>query len=406
MQPRQLIIRASKIGVTLALTSAAAWACGGDSGPESKGNYGGVSGAGSPGGSNAGGSGPVGGASGVNAGGVGGVIAVGGSGPGGAGGNPEDDACGSFFVEAKKTPLDIYILLDQSGSMVIFGEDRWTPVVTAIKAFVASPDMEGVGVGLGYFGMHPPGQPPVDPTAPGSCNANDYARPDVPIDMLPPVRQPIETSLNAHNTPGGGTPTHPALQGAMQYATSWAVAHPDRKVVIVLATDGEPQGCNGNDVASVTQVAGAGAAANPQINTYVIGVGPNLQNMNQVAQAGSSTDAFLVAAGNADQFLNAMKQIRGIALGCEFDIPATDGKPPDFSKVNMWHTPTGGGQSVIYKVEGVADCRPDTGGWYYEEDAGGNPIGIRACPASCDALVTGGGRVDIQVGCASRRPPA
>ena len=79
----------------------------------------------------------------------------------------------------------MFIMLDQSGSMVLFGQDRWTPIVNAIKAFVAAPDMAGVGVGLGYFGMHPPGTPPLDPTAPGSCNANDYARPDVPIDVLP-----------------------------------------------------------------------------------------------------------------------------------------------------------------------------------------------------------------------------
>src|SRR6185503_12254346 len=106
--------------------------------------------------------------------------------------------------------------------------------------------------------------------------------------------------------------------------------------------------------------------ANPQINTYVIGVGPNLQALNQIAQAGGSNMAYLVDSGNTQQFLDAMKQIRGIALGCEFSIPPTSGgRPTDFTKVNILHTPRAGGENIIYHVNGLADCRPDTGGWYY-----------------------------------------
>ena len=210
----------------------------------------------------------------------------------------------------------MFVMLDQSGSMVLFG-NRWQPIVDAIKAFVAAPDMAGVGVGLGYFGLFPPGMPPLDPTAPGSCNPGDYARPDVPIDVLPNVRMAIENSLNLHSTPGGGTPTLPALQGSMQYATQWAVAHPDRKVIIVLATDGEPQGCTGNDVNSVSQVAAAAATTNPQINTYVVGVGPSLQALNQIAQAGGSNMAYLVESGNTQQFLDALHSIRRKATSCD-----------------------------------------------------------------------------------------
>ena len=184
------------------------------------------------------------------------------------------------------------------------------------------------------------------------------------------------------------------------------VAHPDRKTIVVLATDGEPQGCTGNDVNTVSQVASAGAAANPQINTYVIGVGPNLQALNQIAQAGGANQAYLIDSGNAQQFLDAMKRIRGIALGCAFLIPAASGgRPIDFTKVNLLHTPSAGGENIIYHVNGLADCRPDTGGWYYERDGQGNPIKIKVCPVSCELLVDGGGRVDIAVGCASIPPP-
>jgi hypothetical protein len=409
MQPRELLIRASKIGVTFVCTSGAVWACSSEpsTGSQVYGNTGANGGASSGAAGGPGGSGPAGGVGGVSVGGVGGVINPGSGGNGGNGGNGFDE-CGFQRIEAKKTPLDMFIMLDKSGSMVLFG-DRWGPVTSALRAFVQSPEMAGVGVGLGYFGFHP-GGPPADLTAPGSCNANDYARPDVPIDVLPNVQQPIVDSLG-RNQPGGGTPTHPALQGAMQYATTWAVAHPDHKTIVVLATDGEPQGCTGNDLNTVSQVAQAGAMANPQINTYVIGVG-NVQGLNQIAQAGGTQRAFVVSDANANQqFLEAMKVIRGQALGCEFQIPPSQGgKPTDFTKVNILHTPTTGPdmgkEIVIFHVNGVSDCRPDSGGWYYDRDPQGNPTGIRACPASCDALVNGGGRIDIAVGCSSIPPPA
>jgi hypothetical protein len=347
-----------------------------------------------PGGSSSG-SGGIGGA------GSGGSISIGGS--GGVGGT-RFDGCALQRIQAQQTPVDLFILLDQSGSMVL-GQDRWTPILSAIKAFVASPEMDGVGVGLNYFGFFPPGQPPTDPSSPGSCNANDYARPDVPIEVLPNVRQKIENSLNAH-TPGGGTPTHPALQGAMQYLMAHALANPSRRPIVVLATDGEPQGCSGNDVNTVAQVAQAGAAANPRIVTYVIGVGPNLQALNQIAQAGGSTQAYLVDGGNNQQFLDAMKQVRGSIAGCEFSVPrGPGGTAIDFTRLNLLHTPTGGMESLVYHVNSLADCRADTGGWLYERDGQGNPVSIKLCPASCRAIADGGGRVDFAVGCASVPPP-
>jgi hypothetical protein len=401
MKP-QMMIRASRIGATLAVTSAAIWACSSDpsGGSQVYGNSGANGGAaGAAGGP--GGSGPAGGASGSGISGIGGAISPTG-GNGGTSGMKTDAACAQSTIEAKQTPLDMFIMFDQSLSMQL--GNYWVPVTNALKQFVQSREMDGVGVGLGYFGLH--AMPPLLGVEPGSCNANDYARPDVPIEVLPGVSQKIISSLDAH-APVGGTPTTPALQGAMQYATQWANMHTDRKTIVVLATDGEPQGCADqgvpNDIGAASMVAAQGAAANPSINTYVVGIG-NVQGLNQIAQAGGSRMAYIVQGGNGQAFLDAMKQIRGIALGCEYEIPRPDGKLPDFKKVNMYHTPTGGAEGVIYHVTGPNDC--GKGGWYYDLDAQGNPIGIKVCPDSCKQLIDGGGRIDIQVGCSSIPPPA
>ena len=59
------------------------------------------------------------------------------------------------------------------------------------------------------------------------------------------------------NSPGGNTPTLPALTGAIQYAQSVENANPLDKVAVVLVTDGEPNDCNStvnavaNEAASV-----------------------------------------------------------------------------------------------------------------------------------------------------------
>ena len=298
----------------------------------------------------------------------------------------------------------MFILLDQSGSMVLSGQDRWNPIVSAIKTFVGAPEIAGVGIGLNYFGLHPPGQPPVDPTSPGSCNANDYARPEVPIDLLPNARTAIENSLNLHTAPGGGTPTHPALQGSMQYVTGWALTNPNRKAVIVLATDGVPQGCTGNDLNAVYQVAAAGVAANPPIHTYLIGVGPDSAPLNQILVAGGAPGLF-VESGNGQQFLDALKQVRAHANACEFALPTgPSGQTVDFARLNLLFTPPSGGEGFIYRVESPNDCRVDTGGWYYGRDKGNNPVRIDLCHKSCEQ-VRFGGQLDFALGCLSVPPP-
>ena len=64
----------------------------------------------------------------------------------------------------------------------------------------------------------------------------------------------------------------------------------------------------------------------PRIRTFVIGVGSELTALNQIADAGGTTDAFLVdAEENVEQaFTEALNDIRREALTCNFDIPEPD----------------------------------------------------------------------------------
>jgi hypothetical protein len=67
-------------------------------------------------------------------------------------------ACAAETVTGELVPLDLYIMLDRSGSMDDAG--KWSAVTTAINDFVNAPDTVGMGVGLAYFPVPPTGVTP------------------------------------------------------------------------------------------------------------------------------------------------------------------------------------------------------------------------------------------------------
>lgn len=344
---------------------------------------------------------------------------------------PGGEVCAGTLSDAKQRPLDMYIMLDQSGSM---DGNRWTSVTNALKNFIAQPSVSGVGVGIQFFPTLPPG---VDPscqqmTVPfcqkdadcgacgpcelmfgfgtckgvdnaDSCSAADYAAPAVEIAPLPGVAAAIKASIDAHG-PTGGTPTAPALQGAISHAKEWATAHPGHSTIVVLASDGEPQECSPTDIASIAAIAASGLSGTPSIKTFVIGVGSSVAALNQLAVAGGTDAAFFVDDGsNVNQaFLDAMNAIRGSALSCSYFIPKPDdGKEVDFGRVNVLYTPQGAEPTYINKVGGAADCVAAGNGWYYDDPV--NPTGIIVCPATCETFQGDTtGRVEVQSGCVTK----
>jgi von Willebrand factor type A domain-containing protein len=363
-----------------------------DSGASGSGGSGGTSGSAGVSGAGAAGSG-TGGSSGTRP-------DAGSGASGGAGGTTDaggdSAACSKVTFEAK-TGLDMYFLIDKSASMGTTN-GRWTTVVDGMTTLTTAGDTDGVGVGIGYFGFHPAGQPGV-PTDPGSCNAIDYAAPDVPIAVLPGVKQAIVDSINRQQ-PGGARPTQAALLGALQYVTQWASAHPDRNAIVVLVTDGAPQGCAGSDVAAVAQVARTAAQANPPIKTYVIGLG-TAQGINAIALAGSSQDAFFLADNSSGtQFVLELIRIFNSASGCRFALPQS-ASAPDPAKTSVVYTPTGAPQAIGHVSDSDA-C--GSGGWYYETNPQGNPIAIQLCPLNCNSIIRGG-RIEVGFDCPEMPPP-
>jgi hypothetical protein len=359
-----------------------------------------------------------------------------GSGAGTTGSGNMGGSCAASPFQAQQLPLDMYIMQDQSGSMsdiVLGGQTKWQAVTSAISSFVQQPGLGGISVGLQYFAVSAGGMScgltcvtdaDCGPSSCGpcllglclggvtsadSCNASDYAMPEVEIAPLPGVASAIITSLGNH-MPSTSTPTGPALQGALDHAKAWATTHPGHVVIAVLATDGEPTECSPTDQAGVAAIAAAALAGTPSIKTFAIGVfatgdipsGPAL--LDAVAAAGGTGQAFNITTQmNVNQsFLDALNKIRGSALGCQYTIPTPKMGTPDFNKVNVQYTPGGGTPVDFLQYPDKAHCPASGDGWYYDNNA--KPTQIELCPNTCTKVSADSmGKIEILLGCQTQK---
>ncbi|WP_157906926.1 MULTISPECIES: VWA domain-containing protein [Sorangium] len=410
----------------------------------------------------------------------------------GAGG---EASCAGETKTAELVPLDLYIMLDSSGSMrdrLATGGTKWTAVTDALEAFFTDPKSEGLGVGLQYFPLLnagqpmscrtneecgvsgpcalracqssfdartgiqicvadadcPDGDPCIDigvcsqnsnvvcgdigercPNRAGTCNrvsrstcahpyscvTEDYATPAVSIAPLDAAWADELIGSIDRTFPDGGTPTAGALSGAIAQARAHAQANPTHRVVTVLATDGMPTECNPTSADGIAEIAAEGLGGSPSISTFVIGVFGRDDDgaqatMNRIAEGGGTKSAYFIDTSSdvTQAFLDALSEIRGTSLACEYQVPAPSaGQTLDYGTLNVQHTPPEGADpSTIFYVASEARCDATAGGWYYDVDpaTGGTPTKIVMCPATCTHFQAGG-QVQLQVGCKTEIPP-
>lgn len=293
----------------------------------------------------------------------------------------EDAACAASEAEADQIPLDMLILLDRSGSM--YGTN-WDGATNALINFVNDPASDGINVGITYY--------PIDSPPDGDyCNHAHYDTPVVDVGILPGNAQALVDSINYEDPNGPNTPTYGALWGVLEYATAYQDLYPDHKVIVVFASDGDPNSCpyspvDQNDSNVIGDLASSALNYNG-VQTYVIAIqGSNLNNLNIIAAKGGTLNAFDVT-GNIGAFAQKMAEIRAAALGCKFGIPdLPENEQLDPEKVNVTYTPGGvGTPQTLPQADNLFDCGGGPG-WYYEYDANGDPSEIQLCPATCTVV--------------------
>ena len=318
--------------------------------------------------------------------------------------DPDRIDCGGQLYSGQGITPDIYVVFDVSGSMATKDDGtnmRIDQVRAALLTFLNDPAGAGIGVGIGYFGTQPLS------CACTSCNPADYSTPAIQIAPLPGQLPALSASLAAA-APTGETPTGAALRGSCSYATAYKQAHPGHDVVLLLVTDGEPQapltsrngGCNPT-LADATAAASTCLQGAVTIRTYVLGVGPSLQNLNQIATAGGTSQAYLAANAGGTEILAQLNQIRKDAsIPCTLQIPQASGSMPiDLHTVNVVSADANCKTTTIGNVASASACNAQLGGWYYDPPT--QPTKIQLCDVSCAAVSAPGSDLRVSVGCAT-----
>jgi len=243
-----------------------------------------------------------------------------------------------------------------------------------------------------------------------TCSQN-YEQASIGILALP-GNEPALTDALLHQRPTGGTPMGPAVRGGIAQLRAHQMANLGRRVAIVLVSDGLPDSfCGGNFVAAVAGDLADAQTTMPPIPTYVIGVFspeeiPEARPaLEQLATAGGTGQPFILttSADLGQRFQEALNQIRGTALSCEFTIP-TGNAGIDFTKVNVRWKGAGGEEDLLY-VGSMDRCDPTRGGWYFDVDpaSGARPERVLICDASCKKFQSdAGATVELRFGCKTR----
>jgi uncharacterized protein YegL len=295
------------------------------------------------------------------------------------------DACANSSAGVDAPPIYLVFMVDKSGSMGGAALSvKWTPAVAALKDFFKDPSSANIHASLALFRQN------------NECSVAAYATPAVAMTALPDTAS-FAAVLDA-NSPGGGTPTLPAEQGAVQYAQSVAATlKPGEKIAIVLVTDGDPNDCNSTSA----NVAAAAATVAATIKTYVIGVGTEVAKLDEIATGGGTAPHIQVnttnAATTSADLRTAIGKIKAAQLSCDYTLPTPPaGKSIDVNAVNVNYTTGGATTTLGYS----ADCS-NAGGWHYDSTT--TPTKIIMCPTICSTLQndSSGGKVDIVFGCST-----
>jgi hypothetical protein len=148
--------------------------------------------------------------------------------------------------------------------------------------------------------------------ATSSCEAADYAKPDIELGPASSVSPALRAAI-AGFKPFGQSPEIPALEGALRYARGKADA--SRKLSVVLFADGMWTTCGVGDAGMgstqpMAEIAARFANASPAINTYVLSIQGDVDAgfFDPVAAAGGTGKAY--GAPSAGDIGVALRAIR------------------------------------------------------------------------------------------------
>lgn len=238
-----------------------------------------------------------------------------GSGGGGGGGPTVDANCPGVNFTATQVIPSIQLLIDRSGSMGTNLQNTNTSRYQAMRdALVGTNGVVAQLQAKAHFGA--------------SLYSSDSPCPKLYNTTARTLNnfQQVKTLIESQS-PNGNTPT----PGAIDQTVALFAANPapmGSPPIIVLATDGLPNSCNGND-SQVESVTAAKNAYTAGIRTFVLGIaGVNDGFLQSMANAGQGVqqnqpNAKYYTANSPAELQMAFQQIIGGVVSCELTISGT-----------------------------------------------------------------------------------
>jgi hypothetical protein len=303
-----------------------------------------------------------------------------------------DSNCGALASKTTRLPADVLLVLDRSDSMgwsitedcyctATGGRGVGTTVCTnttnctsrwdALKPAITDTLSKAAYVnwGLKFF-------PSPDNSA--TCNENTTIEVKITATSATTVASQVSSATSSL-----GTPTTVALKAATDYLKT---LNDGNKKFILLATDGQPN-CGGTPVnINTTDVQGAAdacaAAAAAGFPVYVVGIGPDLGVLTQLAKSGGTTDYYPVSS--PQDLADALSKISSFVGSCSVK---SDQPPPDPDNVAVY-------------VNGKKVEKDPNNGWTF----GADPQEIVLTGDQCK-LMSSGDPVDVQIlfGCPGQK---
>ncbi len=301
------------------------------------------------------------------------------------------DVCADVTLDVTGVPLDLFFMLDTSGSM---SDEKIEGLRTGLGAFFNDPQSTSIGASGQKFPL-----PKDSSIFHETCDGSAYAQPAVPWEALP---NPALGSWVSSLETDGYAPSVPALTGAVEACRTRMSVVPTHKCAVVFTTDGEPNGnCPPTSTASQAPLGEVAAAAMADgIPVFAIGLPGSdpvgIAILNTIAQQGGTGAPIMIQSGNVgSELTTALNSIRGDALGCEFQMPTSTGTvDPDL--VALRYTPGGGSEHETERVVDAAQCSGQ--GWYYDNN--NDPTKLIVCPDTCAEMQEDqDGEVRIVLGC-------
>ena len=233
-------------------------------------------------------------------------------------------ACATDTQQAKQLPLDLYIMLDTSGSMadtVTGAQTKWDAVKDAMTSFVNDPSSAGIGVGVQYFPIAKAG-------VPASCASNAECGAGGPCLLKacdPPPNNQVVGCETANDCGGGQNACQPLGQ-CLFGGSLCLVGSNNAGCLLGPCLQLTSSTCSHRDSCTVTDYAAPAVAIAPlpgAASAIIASLGtkqPDGLTPTSAALSGAVSEAKTYASSNAGHTVIAVLATDGLPTECDQSI--------------------------------------------------------------------------------------